>query len=144
MTTSATLPGSRPSPGAYGPDLENDKPIQRPTRELDAGNWNKIAADVAQIASTVPLAVVAVSGAGGLLSALGVLAGNVSVSRSSAGTYTVNFAAAGLAVTCVTVSASEAVAALAVATAASATVVAISMMDPGLTPTDGGFVLVVY
>ena len=35
----------------YGPELENDLPVEDPNRELDAPNWNKLKADAAYAAA---------------------------------------------------------------------------------------------
>lgn len=98
---SGLLPATRPLSANYGPDLENDAPVEDPDREIDATNLNKMKADLAYVARTAPLLHVLVenSGAASVASVIGpegVVVGNVTVNRSAAGKVDVDWTATGV------------------------------------------------
>ena len=88
------LPNTRPSSDNFGEDLENDKPVADPGRELDATNWNGVKGEVAQIASTVPLAIVGIYNNGSSATvtiAMGMSADDISATLVSPGVVEVVF-----------------------------------------------------
>lgn len=88
------LPQTRPASSSFGDDLENDKPVADPTKELDATNWNAVKEEVAQIASTTPLAVVRITNNGStatVAKAMGLAAASITATRTGAGVVSVVF-----------------------------------------------------
>lgn len=64
MTTTASLPTTRPTSDTYGPDLTNDGHVVDRERELDADNWNKAKADIAAACEVAPLAIIRIANDG--------------------------------------------------------------------------------
>lgn len=106
---SATLPAARPSATTYGPELSDSRVIVEPSRELAAASWNQVREDLAQVASTAPLAVVRCEGSPIAVTwAAGVASNLVTVTRLSLGTHEVAFdASLGVQVNAITATALE-------------------------------------
>ncbi len=85
--TPPSLPYSRPTSDTYGPDLQNDGLVTRPTYELDATAWNRAKADLAAAALMVHLVRARVTNAGtaAVADATPIAAASITATRVGAG-----------------------------------------------------------
>jgi len=95
------LPGTRPVSNNYGQDLENERPVEDPTRELDAADWNRLKGDLAYAARMTPLLKIRVANNGTatvaeVIGPEGVTIGQVTATRDSLGVVTVDWTDTGV------------------------------------------------
>lgn len=141
------LPETRPSSSSFGDDLENDKPVSDPTKELDAGNWNALKDEVAQVAAVCPLAVVHVTNTGtpSIANVLGVAADKVSVTKNGDGDITVTFdATTGIAIKAALVTVAAASTFSSVSFTAGSNTARVYTYDDAVVASNCGFTLVVF
>lgn len=99
---SGLLPATRPLSSSYGPDLENDAPVEDPDRELDASNINKMKADLAYVGRTTPLLVLYVTNNGATATVVTALGpegfdvGSITINRIGAGIVDLDMLSTGL------------------------------------------------
>lgn len=100
---SGLLPGTRPLSANYGQDLENERPVEDPSRELGAENWNPAKADLAYCARMVPKyrGYVTNNGVTAVVTAVfgpeNAVVGNVTATRTGAGIVTLVWSSTGVA-----------------------------------------------
>lgn len=99
---SGYLPTTRPASSSYGSELENDFPVEDPTREVDATNWNKLKADAAYAARMSPLLILRISNDGATAAVAAWLGpegfdigGSITVNRTGTGIVEVDLTGAG-------------------------------------------------
>lgn len=96
------LPATRPLSENYGPDVVDDRPMEDPERELEAANFNAIKSDVAYAARMTPLLKIQISNDGvtaavvSVVGPEGVLAAQVTATRTGASLVTVDYSGTGV------------------------------------------------
>ena len=101
MPAPGLLPASRPLSANYGEDLLNERPVEDPTRELDADNLNKMKADTAYTARLSAIYFMRITNGGAAVVAAvrgpeSAVPANVTATRTALGVVTLDWTATGI------------------------------------------------